>query len=77
MVCCYPEELVDTFDGMDNSIGPECSNCSDCECEHWSGTCPEDCEFMGDPGRCPGKWETRDPYEENPVILRPTSEGAY
>lgn len=68
MGCAYSDEELEKFEDVSNPMGAACCDCSDCLCSHWDGKCPDDCEFMGDPGRCPGKWEGadafRDPYAE-------------
>ncbi len=68
MGCAYSDIEVEKWEDVSNPIGEACSNCFNCECEHWAGICPEDCEFLGGQ-ECPGKWEGadlwRDPMSES------------
>lgn len=48
MSCPYSEEELERY-GVCNPMGSACSDCGECECEHWVGSC-EDCDRV-DPGR--------------------------
>ena len=52
MGCPYSDEELEKWDSVCNPMGPACSECNDCECDHWAGTC-EGCQrdFCVDPGR--------------------------
>jgi len=41
MSCPYSDEELQKWDGVSNPMGPECSRCYNCECEHWAGDCFE------------------------------------
>lgn len=44
MSCPYSDQELAFWDSVCNPIGDACYSCDDCQCEHWSGSCPEDCD---------------------------------
>lgn len=49
MGCPYSEESLQEFDGVSNPMGDACYDCSDTDCEHYSGPDDKFDEFYGVP----------------------------
>jgi hypothetical protein len=67
MSCPYSDEELQKWDSVTNPMGDACYTCQDCHCEHWAGTCSDDCariytDFCVEGG---GPHFPPDPYEED------------
>jgi len=59
MSCPYSEEQLQLFDSVANPIGDACRTCDECDCEHWEGSCPEDCQKTDKWPECGGPWSDK------------------